>query len=334
MKAVVYRKYGSPDVLKVKDVETPVPNENEVLIKTSAISINSWDWEWLIGKPFEYRILSGLFKPKHEKLHGCDIAGKVEKVGKNVVNLKVGDEVFGDISDSGWGAYSEYVCVSENQLKIKPLNMTFEQAACLSHGGNLAVQGLIDYGKIKSGQKVLINGGGGATGTLAIQIAKLFDVELTAVDNTAKLDAMRSLGADHVIDYTKQDFTKTGQKYDLIFDVKTIRSAFDYRRVLSPNGTYVTVGGKSSRIFQALILSKLLKKQKMSLVMYKPNKDLNYLIKLFEENKLKLNIDKRFPFDKTPDAFRYFEQGTFIGKVVIIFGSQNPFVKLANQFRA
>ena len=318
MKAVVYHRYGSPDVLKVKDVEKPIPNENEVLIKTCAISINSWDWEWLTGKPFEYRLSSGLLKPKYEKLHGCDISGRVEEVGKNVANLKVGDEVFGDISDSGWGAFAEYVCVSENQLKAKPSSMTFEQAACLSHGGNLAVQGLIDYGKIKSGQKVLINGGGGSTGTLAIQIAKLFDVDVTAVDSTAKLDAMISLGADHVIDYTKQNFTKTGKKYDLIFDVKTTYSAFDYRRALSPNGSYVTVGGKTSRILQTLMLSKLLKNQKMSLVIYKPNKDLNYLIELFEADKLKLNIDKHFPLDKTPDAFRYFEQGTFIGKVVII----------------
>jgi len=317
MKAILYHKYGLPDVLRMENVQKPVPGDGEVLVSIYAVSINSWDWDWLTGKPLEYRFLSGFFKPKSTQLHGCDIAGKVEEVGKNVTHFKVGDEVFGDLSEEGWGAFAEYICVYEGQLIHKPSSMTFEEAACLSHGGNLAIQGLIDCGKITSGQKVLINGGGGSTGTLAIQIAKLFDVEVTAVDHTVKLDTMLSLGADHVIDYTKEDFTLIGQKYDLIFDVKTNRSVFDYQRALCPNGIYVTVGGKTSRILQLVIFGKLSKKYKMQLVAYKANKDLKYLIELFEADKLKPVIDKYFPLERTAEAFQYFGEGRFKGKIVV-----------------
>ncbi|UCF89805.1 MAG: NAD(P)-dependent alcohol dehydrogenase, partial [Desulfobacterales bacterium] len=179
MKAIVYYSYGSPDVLRVEDIQKPIPGDDEVLVKVHAASINSWDWDMLTGKPFEYRFFSGFFKPKNTKIHGCDIAGQIEAVGKRAKHFKVGDEVFGDLSEGGWGAFAEYTCACENKLTLKPSSMAFEEAACLSHGGNLAVQGLIDFGQIKSGQKVLINGGCGSTGTLAIQIAKLFDVEVT-----------------------------------------------------------------------------------------------------------------------------------------------------------
>jgi len=317
MKAIVYQKYGSPDVLRMEDIQKPIPGDNEVLVKIHAVSINSWDWDALTGKPFEYRFLNGLLKPKSTKMHGCDIAGKIEEIGKNVNRFQVGDEVFGDLSEGGWGAFAEYTCALENELILKPSTMTFEEAACLSHGGNLAVQGLIDFGKIKSGQKVLINGGGGSTGTLAIQIAKLFDVEVTAVDHTVKLDIMLTLGADHVIDYTKEDFTKNGQKYDLIFDVKTTRSVFDYQRVLCSNGIYVTVGGKTSRILQVVFFGKLLKNHTMHIVGYKANKDLKYIVELFEADKLKPFIDKCFPLEKTAEAFRYFGKGLFKGKIVV-----------------
>jgi NADPH:quinone reductase-like Zn-dependent oxidoreductase len=317
MKAIVYHQYGSPDVLKVEDIQKPIPADDEVLVRIHAVSINSWDWDTLTGKPLEYRLLFGLFKPKSTQLHGCDIAGKVEKVGKNVKRFQAGDEVFGDLAERGWGAFAEYTCARENDLVLKSSSMTFKQAACLSHGGNLAVQGLIDFGKIQSGQKVLINGGGGGTGTLAIQIAKLFDVEVTAVDHTVKVDAMLALGADYVIDYTKDDFTKNEQKYDLIFDVKTDRSVFDYRRVLAPNGIYVTVGGITSRILQVVLLGKLFKNYTMHMVAYKANKDLNYLIKLFEANEICPVIDKCFPLGKTAEAFRYFGKGRFKGKVVV-----------------
>ncbi|MCG8016944.1 MAG: NAD(P)-dependent alcohol dehydrogenase [Candidatus Thiodiazotropha sp. 'RUGA'] len=317
MKAIVHHRYGSPDVLRMEDVQKPVPGDDEVLIKIFAVSINAWDWDTLTGKPFEYRLMFGLLKPKNEGLHGCDIAGKIEDIGKNVTRFKVGDEVFGDLSEEGWGAFAEYVCVRESELALKPSSMTFEEAACLSHGGNLAVQGLIDHGKIESGQKVLINGGGGSTGTLAIQIARLFDVEVTAVDCTEKLDVMLTLGADHVVDYTEEDFTQNNKKYDLILDVKTNRSVFDFQRALSPNGVYVTVGGATSRILQIVLFGKLFKKYRMLMVMYKANKDLNYLIELFEAGKLKPVIDKRFPLEKTAEAFQYFGEGRFKGKIVV-----------------
>jgi NADPH:quinone reductase-like Zn-dependent oxidoreductase len=320
MKAVVYQNYGSPDVLRLEDIQKPIPGDNEVLVKVRAVSINSWDWDMLTGKPLEYRFFSGILKPKSTKMHGCDIAGEVEAVGKNVKRFVVGDDVFGDLSEGGWGAFADYICACENELILKPSTMTFEEAACLSHGGNLAVQGLIDFGKIKSGQKVLINGGCGSTGTLAIQIAKSFDVEVTGVDRTEKLDMMRTLGADHVIDYTKEDFTKSGCQYDLIFDVKTTRSVFDYRHALCPNGTYVTVGGKTSRILQIVLFGALSRKYKMHMVGYKANKDLNYIVELFKAGKLKPVIDKCFALEETAEAFRYFGEGCFKGKIVITTG--------------
>jgi NADPH:quinone reductase-like Zn-dependent oxidoreductase len=317
MKAIVYHNYGSPDVLRLEDLSTPIPGDGEVLVKVHAVSINAWDWDMLTGKPLEYRFLSGLVKPKSKMIHGCDIAGVVESIGKDVKHLHIGDEVFGDLSEDGWGAFAEYTCARENELIRKPSSMTFEEAACISHGGNLAVQGLIDFGKIKSGQTVLINGGGGSTGTLAIQLAKLFNAEVTAVDRTEKFDMMRTLGADHLIDYTKEDFTKNGRQYDLIFDVKTTRSIFDYIRVLRPQGTYVTVGGKTLRILQLLLFKKLAGKFHIHMVVYKANKDLKYLVELFEAGKLMPVIDKCYPLEKTADAFRYFGKGRFSGKIVI-----------------
>jgi NADPH:quinone reductase-like Zn-dependent oxidoreductase len=317
MKAIVYRNYGPPEVLRLEDVEAPVPGDDEVLVKVCAVSINAWDWDALTGRPFEYRIFNGLFKPKDIKIHGCDIAGRIEAVGRNARQYKVGDAVFGDLSESGWGAFAEYTCVDEKRLTLKPSGMTFDEAACLPHGGNLAVQGLIDVGKIKSGQAVLINGGGGSTGILAIQIAKLFDVELTAVDRTEKLDMMRALGADHVMDYTKVDFTRNGRRYDLIFDVKTNRSVFDYHRALSPKGVYVTVGGKTLRILQLVLLGKFARRHKMHMVGYKANKDTDYLVELFKAGRLKPVIDRCFPLEETAEAFRYFGEGACKGKVVI-----------------
>lgn len=317
MQAIVYRKYGLPNVLRLEQMPKPTPGVDEVLVKVRAVSINSWDWDMLTGKPLEYRLFSGLFKPKRLKIHGCDIAGIVETVGQNVGRFNVGDAVFGDLADSGWGAFSEYTCAPAHMLSLKPSDMSFEDAACLSHGGNLAVQGLIDFGQIKSGQKVLINGGGGSTGTLAIQIAKQFNIDLTCVDRTEKLELMRSLGADHVIDYTQSDFTESGQHYDLIFDVKTNRSIFDYMRVLSPNGSYVSVGGKTSRIVQLVLLCKPIKKYNLNMVAYKANKDMDYLIALYETGKIKPLVDRCYPLEKTAEAFEYFGSGKFKGKIVI-----------------
>ncbi|MDJ0622432.1 MAG: NAD(P)-dependent alcohol dehydrogenase [Desulfocapsaceae bacterium] len=317
MKAITYRSYGQPDVLRLEEVVKPIPSDNQLLIKIHAVSINSWDWDMLTGKPLEYRLLSGLFKPKSNLLHGCDISGTVEVVGRNVTRFKVGDEVFGDLSAGGWGAFAEYICVFEKELFLKPPKMTFAQAACLSHGGNLAVQGLFDFGRIASGQKVLINGGCGSTGTLAIQLAKLTDTDVTAVDNPDKLEVMRAIGADQVIDYTKEDFTKDGRQYDLIFDVNTNRPIADYIRALNPGGTYVTVGGKTLRILQLLLFRKFHGSYKLHMVGYKANKDLEYLVDLFNAGKIKPVIDKCFSLEETADAFRYFGDGSFKGKVVI-----------------
>jgi NADPH:quinone reductase-like Zn-dependent oxidoreductase len=320
MKAVVYRKYGSPDVLGLEEIEKPIPGDGEVLLKVQAVSINAWDWDMLTGKPFEYRFFSGFLKPKFRQIHGCDIAGRVTAVGNKVSRFAVGDEVFGDLAENGWGAFAEYVCAREDALMRKPPSMRFTEAACLSHGGNLAVQGLIDFGGIASGQRVLINGGGGSTGTLAIQLAKLFDVEVTAVDRTEKLELMRRLGADHVIDYTKADFTRDGRRYDLIFDVKTTRSIFDYKRSLHQNGAYVTVGGKTSPILQILLFGRLSRKRKLHLVAYKANKDVKYLIDLFETGKIEPIIDKYFPLEETAAAFHYYGEGGFKGKIVVTIG--------------
>jgi NADPH:quinone reductase-like Zn-dependent oxidoreductase len=261
--------------------------------------------------------MSGLFKPKSTLLHGCDIAGEVVETGKNITDFQVGDPVFGDLGEHGWGAFAEYTCARQTDLALKPTGMSFEEAACISHGGNLATEGLLDYGKIKSGQKVLINGGGGSTGTLAIQIAKSFDTEVTAVDRSEKLDTMLALGADHVIDFTKEDFTQNSKKYNLIFDTKTTHSVSDYQRVLTPDGTYVTVGGKTSKILQVTLSGLFSKQQRLHMVPYKANKDLDYLTELFEAGELKPIIDKTFPLEETAEAFRYFAEGRFIGKIVV-----------------
>jgi NADPH:quinone reductase-like Zn-dependent oxidoreductase len=321
MKAITYSKYGSPDVLRMEEVPRPTPGDDEVLLKNHAVSINSWDWDTLTGKPFEYRFMFGLFKPKSTLLHGCDIAGEVVQTGKNVTDFQVGDPVFGDLGEQGWGGFAEYTCARQSELELKPPSMTFEEAACISHGGNLATQGLIDYGKIKSGQKVLINGGGGSTGTLAIQIAKYFDTEVTAVDRSEKLDTMLALGADNVIDFSKEDFTQKPKQYDLILDMKTTRTVSDYQRVLSPEGTYVTVGGKTSRILQVVFIGMLSKQQKLHMVTYKANKDLDYLTELFEAGKLRPVIDRCFPLEETAEAFRYFAEGCFKGKIVVTLAS-------------
>ena len=326
MKAIVYTKYGSPDALELKELEKPIPKDDEVLIKVHAVSINSMDWDMLIGRPLEYRFFSGLLKPTKTKILGCDIAGRIEAVGKYIKQFHPGDDVFGDLCQSSWGGFAEYVCAKENELTLKPISMTYQESAATPQAGLLALQGLCGKREIKPGQSILINGAGGGVGTFAIQMAKSLGAEVTGVDNTGKLDMMSALGADHVIDYTQEDFTKNGKCYDLILDVKTDRSIFDYRRALSANGIYVTVGGKTARILQLLFLGSLISmtgSKKLTLVMHKPNKDLNILIELFESGKVKPVIDRCFPLSKTAEAFKYFGEGHFKGKVVIIVVEHN-----------
>jgi NADPH:quinone reductase-like Zn-dependent oxidoreductase len=324
MKAIVFTEYGSPDVLQLKEVPKPKPNDDKVLIKVHASSINSWDWEFQSGTSLINRLLYGLLKPKATKqILGADVAGTVETVGKNVTRFQPGDEVFGDLWDS-WGGFAEYACALESSLEPKPANLTFEEAAAVPQAGVLALQGLCKTGQIQPGQKVLINGAGGGVGTFAVQLAKLKGTEVTGVDSTGKLEIVRSVGADHVIDYTKEDFTQTGKRYDLILDVHGDRSMFDYKRALSPKGTYAMVGGAVPRIFQALFLGLLLsitRSKKFRLVAEGPNKGLADLKELIEAGKLVSIVDGVFKLSEVPQAFRYFVEGRHKGKVVIAIQS-------------
>ena len=319
MKAIVFTKYGPTDVLQLKDVEIPAPEDNEVLIKVHAASVNDWDWGLMRGEPFVIRLLFGLQKPK-VNIPGVDVAGQVEAIGKKVKKFQPGDEVFGDMSECGFGSFAEYVCADENSLVKKPVSMTFEEAAAIPHAAMLTVQGLIDKGHIRSGQKLLINGAGGGVGTFGIQIAKLFGVEVTGVDSSGKLDMLKSMGFDHVIDYKQKDFTRDRMHYDLILDVKTNRPIFRYARSLKRNGRYVTVGGSMARIFQAIVLGpwiSLFNKKHICVLGLKPNKDLAYINELFEAGKVKPVIDGPYKLSEVPEVIQYFGEGKHKGKIVI-----------------
>ncbi|MEO6541487.1 MAG: NAD(P)-dependent alcohol dehydrogenase, partial [Ferruginibacter sp.] len=304
-------------VLQLMEVEKPFPKDDEVLVKVHAVSINDWD-DGLLHGDFVNRLLNGFLKPKR-KILGSDIAGQIESVGKNVYGFKPGDEVYGDLSGR-WGGFAEYVCAGEKALALKPASMSFEEASAIPQAAMLAVQGLVDKGKIQPGQKLLINGAGGGVGTFGVQIAKTYGVEVTGVDSTHKLDMMRSIGFDHVIDYTKEDFTKNGRRYDLILDVKTNRSMFAYTRALSPNGIYVTVGGSMSRLLQLILLGPLISltaKKHLRVVALKTNKDLVYMNGLFEAGKIKVVIDGPYKLHEVPEAFRIFGRAEHKGKLVI-----------------
>jgi NADPH:quinone reductase-like Zn-dependent oxidoreductase len=321
VKAIVYTKYGRPDVLQLREVAKPAPTDNEVLIKIHAVSLNRSDWEALTGKPLYTRV-GGLRKPRHQVL-GSDVAGRVEAVGKNIKRFQPGDEVFGDII---WrmGGFAEYVCAREKFLLLKPAGMTFEEVAAIPQAGVIALQGFRDKGQIQPGQRVLINGGGGGTGTFAIQLAKLYGAEVTGVDNTGKLDFMRSLGADHVIDSTRQDFTRTGEQYDLVLDVVAHRSVFAYPRVLRPNGRYFGVGGSVATMLQVLLLGPLIRRttgKAIRVLIVQPNvKDLDYITQLCETGKIVPVIDRCYPLSEVPEALRYLGEDRAKGKIVISVG--------------
>ena len=324
MKAIVYTEYGTADVLELKEIDKPTPKDDEVLIKVHAASVNDWDWGLLQGTPFANRLLNGLRQPKKINTPGSDVAGRIEAVGKKVKQFQPGDEVFGDLTGT-WGGFAEYVCARENALALKPTGMTFEEAAAIPQAGVLAVQGLRDKGQIHSGQKLLINGAGGGVGTFGVQIAKIYGIEVTGVDSSGKFDMMRSIGFDHVIDYTKEDFTKTGQCYDLILDNKMNRSIFGYMRSLNPNGIYVTIGGSTARLFQAILLSPLISifsTKRIRFVLLKPNKDLAYMNELFDAGKVKPVIDGPYKLSEVPEAVRYFGEGNHKGKVIITMDRQ------------
>jgi NADPH:quinone reductase-like Zn-dependent oxidoreductase len=318
MKAFVRDRYGPPDVLELRDVPTPAPKANQVLVRVLAASINDWDWGMLRGSP-ENRLLGGLLSPRVHVL-GCDVAGRVEAVGADVTAFQPGDEVYGDLSGTGFGAFAEYVCAQEAAVAHKPVGMTFEQAAAIPQAGMLAVQGLIDVGRIGSGQKVLLNGAGGGVGTFALQIARLYGAEVTVVDKPGKLEMLRAMGADHVIDHLKEDFTSRGPRYDLILDVKTNRSPVAYGRALHVDGTYVTVGGSIPRLLQTLVLGPLLARlqhKHMRVVGLKANKDLAYMNDLFEAGKLRPVLEGPYRLADLPEAFRLFATGDHKGKIIV-----------------
>ena len=318
MKAAVHRVYGPPEVLTVEDKTKPTPGEGEVLVKVHAASVNSWDWDNLRGKPWYVRPFAGYLKPKRE-IPGADVAGRVETVGPNASRFQPGDEVFGDLCASGWGAFAEYVCAPESALTAKPAAITFEEAASVPQAGVMALQGIVDYGNTQAGQKILINGAGGGVGTFAVQLAKSLGAEVTGVDSTMKLDMLRSLGADHVIDYEQHDFTADGRTYDLILDVVGTRSMFDIKRALSPTGVYVMVGGTTGRLLQALALKQFHSKpdgKRFAILAHEPNKDLVYLGELLAERKLVPVID-RYTLDEAREALRNLGAGRVLGKAVI-----------------
>ncbi|MCX6651290.1 MAG: NAD(P)-dependent alcohol dehydrogenase [Methanomassiliicoccales archaeon] len=321
MKAVVCSKYGPPEVLQLKEVEKPVPKENEVLIKVHAASINKADWIMIRGKPFVVRIMaSGLLKPKN-KIPGSDVAGRVEAVGKEVRQFHPGDEVFGNLAECGRGAYAEFACATEDALVLKPANITFEEAAASPLAAITALQGLRDKGKIRPGQKVLIYGASGGVGTFAVQIAKSFGAEVTAVCSTRNLEIARSIGADHVIDYTKEDLTKNGHHYDLIIGANGYRRISDYKRALSPKGIYVMSGGSGAQISQALLLGPLISmtgnKKMGSLTAKLRKEDLAVVSELLKDGKVVSFIDRQYHLDDVAEAFQYFEDGKARGKIVI-----------------
>jgi NADPH:quinone reductase-like Zn-dependent oxidoreductase len=328
MKAIVYTKYGPPDVLQLKEVEKPTPNDDQVLVQVHAASVNPADRARL-GLPFLVRLGLGLLKPKlvdgilkpKNTVLGADIAGRVGAVGRNVTKFQPGDEVFG----VGVGGFAEYACAAETKLALKPANVSFEEAAAVPVAAVTALQGLRDAGGIRPGQKVLIQGASGGVGTFAVQLAKSFGAEVTAVCSTRNLDTARLIGADHVIDYTQEDFTRNGQRYDLVFAVNGYHSLSDYKRALSPQGIYVCAGGTMPQIFQAMLLGSLMSRKggkKMgSMGIAKINqKDLVFLGELLDAGKLRPVIDRRYPLSEVADALRYLAEGHARGKLVIAVG--------------
>jgi NADPH:quinone reductase-like Zn-dependent oxidoreductase len=323
MKAIVYHNYGSPDVLKCVEIEKPAAADNEVLIRVRAASVNPLDWHFMRGMPYFVRILTGLRKPKATQL-GFDVAGEVEAVGRNVTQFKPGDEVFG----ASRGAFAEYACTSESALAMKPDNVTFEQAASVCVAALTALQGLRDKGKIQSGQKVLINGAAGGVGTFAVQIAKWFGADVAGVCSTKNVDMVRSIGADRIIDYTQEDFTRSGQRYDLILDCVGNHSLSAWRRVLNPKGIYIGVGAPSGRWMigalaggiVAAVLSRFTSQKLVMLLMKRSKEDLTIMHELMATGKVTPVIDKRYSLREAADAIRYLEEGHARGKVVITLG--------------
>jgi NADPH:quinone reductase-like Zn-dependent oxidoreductase len=317
MKAIICTRYGPPDVLQFQEIAKPTPADNEVLINLHAASVNPVDLHLMRGKPFFLRLMIGGLRAPKRKVPGHDIAGRVEAVGRNVTQFKPGDDVFGACR----GAFAEYVCAMEDKLALKPANSSFEDAASLPVAALTVLQGLRDKGRIQPGQKVLVDGASGGVGTFAVQIAKSFGAEVTAVCSTRNVDAARSLGADHVIDYTREDFTKSGQRYDLILGANARHSIFDYSRALAPDGIYVMAGGRGVQALQVALLGPLLSRigrKKMCFFIAKINqKDLAFLADLLAAGKVVPVIDRRYPLSTAAEALRYLAEGHAQGKIVL-----------------
>jgi NADPH:quinone reductase-like Zn-dependent oxidoreductase len=320
MKAIIYTEYGSPDVIQFKEVEKPTPKDDEVLIKVHAASVNAGDWHYLRGTPWLFRLAAGLLKPKNIFL-GADVAGRVAAVGKNVTQFQPGDEVFGDLSACGRGTFAEYVAASESALVLKPANISFEEAAAVPVAAVTALQGLQSRAAIQPGQKVLINGASGGVGSFAVQIAKAFGAEVTAVCSTRNVSRMHSIGADHVIDYSKEDFTQNGQEYDFILAANGYHPFAAYKRALNRAGTYVMTGGATAQMFEAMLLGPLVSMtgdKKMGNLLAQPNKaHLTSVSELLQAGKIKPMIDRSYPLSEVAEAIRYLEAGHAQGKVVI-----------------
>ncbi|MFT7586405.1 MAG: NADPH:quinone reductase-like Zn-dependent oxidoreductase [Cellvibrionaceae bacterium] len=317
MKVFIYEKYGSPEVLQLKELEKPTPKDDEVLVKVHAAAVNPLDWHFMRGTPYFMRLMVGFLKPKNKFL-GVDMAGTVEAVGRHATQFKVGDEVFGDISP---GAFAEYTCSAEKLLTHKPADITFKEAAATPVAALTALQGLRDAGELKPGQKVLINGASGGVGTYAVQIAKALGAEVTAVCSTRNVEIVRSIGADRVIDYTQEDFTQSNELYDLILDNAASRTIAEYMQVLKPGGRCVLVGFSMSLMVKVGIFGRLISKRYGKTITMMSAKaeqdDLLFFAQLFEKGQLSAVIDRCYPLAELPQAIAYLEEGHAQGKVVI-----------------
>jgi len=320
MKAAIVEEYGQPiGVVRVMEIEKPRPTGKELLIKVKSASLNDYDWSLVRGKPYLYRLMFGLQKPKHKVL-GMELAGVVEEVGAEVKKFKAGDAVFGDISEHGFGSLAEFICIHEDAVITKHPEISFDEAAALPHASTLAMQALRDMGQIKTGMKVLINGAGGGVGTLGLQIAKLYNCKVTGVDSAEKFDMMKDLGFDKMIDYRSENFTKSGLKYDLILDCKSNQSALAYQRVLSPEGRYISIGGKLLSLVNVLFLGKLVSlfsSKRLQVLSLKANKGLEEIGNLVVDQKLRCQIDGPYSIDEVGAYLQYFGEGKHEGKVII-----------------
>lgn len=318
MRAVVYTRYGSPDELRLADVETPVPKDGHVLVRVRAVSLNLSDWEGLRGKPL-YARLGGLFRPRRHIL-GSDIAGRVEAVGPGVTRFTPGDDVFADIL-SHLGGFAEYVSVPATVLSPLPAGLSYEDAAALPQACAIALNGIQVKGKVEAGQRVLVNGAGGGSGAFAVQLAKLHGAEVTGVDNAEKLESMRALGADHVVDYTREDFTRNGRTYDLILDLAGYRRPSDYARSLAPGGRYYLVGGSMRTLLRVLLLGPLTGRRqgkKIRVLAVKLGAEhVTPLVELCQAGKIRIVVDRRYRLEEVPEALRYLGEGHAKGKVVV-----------------